>query len=222
MTPALGPAISDGERKRKREVEPPNDAKERGSQELEALPPDWGRYIQLAALPAYSQKLIQELFRIVCGEEETCAEDDTFLYREPGHEKSREQRAADCCRVREILASGADGVHPDLRWTYGETLLWCTLEYDHRHPPQMMAVVLEAGGTARAHSIPVVVRLGRLSCVPSCFAAGADPNLPNALDAERLLDSRWLEDSSEPEVAEKRALIAEYQRRRASLHSPRR
>ena len=38
------------------------------------------------------QALIAELFRIVCGEDETCAADDTVLWREPGYEKSAEQR----------------------------------------------------------------------------------------------------------------------------------
>lgn len=179
-------------------AEPPTDTHGRPCeirpQEWEPLPPDWGRQLQIASLPGHSQALIAELFRIVCGEDETCAADDTVLWREPGYEKSAEQRAADCARVREILRSGAEGVHADLRWTYGESLLWCTLEYDHRHPPQMIAVVLDAG---------------------------ADPAMPNAMDGERPLDSRWLDGDGAPEIAQlnaqKRALIAAYIQQRARL-----
>lgn len=116
------------------------------------------------------QALLLELFAIVCGEEEVCGEDSTILEKNPGHAKGEAQRAADCERVRAILASGAAVVSPNVSWTYGETLLYKAIEYDFGHPAEMVAVLLEAR---------------------------ADPNAPNALGGERPLESPWLEDEDD-------------------------
>jgi hypothetical protein len=125
-----------------------------------------------ANLPEASRALIRECLQIVAGEEEEMAEDDTFLNREPGYEKSAQQRLSDCQRVRQILASGALGVSANLVSAYGEPLLLLALEYDYGHGAQMTRMVLEAG---------------------------ADPNLPSEVDGVRPLDSHWLShDGSEP------------------------
>ena len=63
---------------------------------------------------------------------------------EPGYERSDLQRQADCERVREILADGV--VSPEVQHPRDATsLLYQALRYDHRHPPEMLKVVVEAG-----------------------------------------------------------------------------
>lgn len=139
----------------------------------------------LASLPEASQALISEMFRIVSGEDDEIGEDDTVLERDPGFEKPAPQRQEDVRRVREILGCKAEGVHANLRWKWGETLVHLALEYDHRHPPEMLLAVLEAG---------------------------TDPNAPNAMDGERPLDSPWLDQplAEDRHVAEKRICLLRF------------
>lgn len=142
----------------------------------------------IRALSDEAQMLVSELFAIVTGDDddamETECDDHTIIEHSPGYEKSAAQRSVDCERVAAILASGVEGVHANLTWTYGETLLWMALEYDHRHPAQMLKVLLHAG---------------------------ADPNAPNAIDGQRPLQSPWLGEAAEEEEDEhvpgKRALL---------------
>jgi ankyrin repeat protein len=124
------------------------------------------RLENMAELPEESHAYIRELFDIVAGEDDTVG-DDTFVENSPGYERSADQRRADCLRVQAILASGAPGVHANLTWTYGQTLLWLAAEYDHRHDAEMIRALIEAG---------------------------ADANAPNAVDGLRPLQSPWLDD----------------------------
>ena len=119
-----------------------------------------------------AQALVQELFTIITGEDDFAdiPDDVTLLENNPGYEKPSEQRRLDCARVATILSSGVPGVHANLTWSYGETLLWMAVEYDHRHPPEMIDVLL---------------------------AAGADPNGPNAIDGLRPLQNPWLSEDDE-------------------------
>ena len=144
----------------------------------------------LNALDDIAQGLIRELFAIITGEDDLAEPDDqTIIEHNPGYEKSDEQRSIDCARVAAILGSSVEGVHANLKWEYGETLLWMAIEYDHAHPPQMIEVLL---------------------------SAGADPNAANAIDGQVPLQNPWLSDDDEmaaegPKVrdliAMKRALL---------------
>jgi len=145
----------------------------------------------LGALDEATQGLIREIFGIITGEDEEAdrADDETFIECHPGYEKTAEQRCADCARVAAILRSAGRacepsrvlGVHANLTWLYGETLLWMAIEYDHRHQPEMMDVLLQAG---------------------------ADPNLPNAVDGLRPLQNPWLDlEEMAPEGAACASLI---------------
>ena len=64
---------------------------------------------------------------------------------EPGYERTAEQRREDCELVREILGRGVAGVHANLRHSGGTSMLALAIEYDHRHPAEMIRVVVEAG-----------------------------------------------------------------------------
>ncbi|KAL1507660.1 hypothetical protein AB1Y20_007277 [Prymnesium parvum] len=141
------------------------------------------RQRRLGSLPAASQQLLSELFRVLCGEEEVCGEDETVLERDPGFEKAPPLRQADCARVRHILSCGASGVDASWRSIYGETLVHLALEYDHRHPPEMLLVVLEAG---------------------------ADPTARNELDGELAVESSWLACSEDEHVVAKRECILQF------------
>ena len=125
----------------------------------------------ISALDDTAQMLVRELFSIITGEDDLAEPDDvTIIEHNPGYEKPTEQRSVDCTRVAAILSSGVEGVHANLTWTYGETLLWMAIEYDHQHPPQMIDVLL---------------------------AAGADPNTANAVDGLVPLANPWLSDDNE-------------------------
>jgi len=129
------------------------------------------RLQNISALDDTAQMLVRELFSIITGEDDLAEPDDvTIIEHNPGYEKPTEQRCADCTRVAAILSSGVEGVHANLTWTYGETLLWMAIEYDHQHPPQMIDVLL---------------------------AAGADPNAANAIDGQLPLANPWLSDDNE-------------------------
>lgn len=141
----------------------------------------------ISAMDDTSQMLIRELFAVITGEDDLAEErddNDTFCEHNPGYEKSAEQRLIDCARVGAILASGVEGVTANLTWTYGETLLWMAIEYDHRHPPEMIEVLLQAG---------------------------ADANLPNAVDSLRPLQNPWLSETED--MALEDAFVAQKRRR---------
>ena len=144
------------------------------------------RLKMISMMDAQAQMLIRELFAIITGEDDMADDGDdaegTVNLINPGYDKTDDQRQIDCERVAAILASGVEGVHANLTWTYGETLLWMALEYDHRHSAQMLKVLLHAG---------------------------ADPNAPNAIDGQRPLQSPWLGEAEEEDehVPGKRALL---------------
>ena len=137
----------------------------------------------ISALDDTTQMLIRELFSIITGEDDLAEADDvTIIEHNPGYEKPAEQRSVDCARVAAILSSGVEGVHANLTWTYGETLLWMAIEYDHQHPPQMIDVLL---------------------------GAGADPNAANAIDGQLPLANPWLSDDN-ADMAEEDPSCAAY------------
>ena len=146
------------------------------------------RLKMISMMDPQTQMLIRELFAIITGEDDMADDCDdaekTVNLINPGYEKTDDQRRLDCERVTEILSSGVDGISANLTWTYGETLLWMAIEYDHRHPAQMTDVVLRAG---------------------------ADANAPNAVDGLRPIQSPWLSSQTVAREdafnAEKRALL---------------
>ena len=146
------------------------------------------RLKMISMMDAQTQMLIRELFAIITGEDDMTDNGDdaenTVNLINPGYEKTDDQRRLDCERVAVILSSGVDGVSANLTWSYGETLLWMAIEYDHRHPAQMTEVVLRAG---------------------------ADANAPNAVDGLRPIQSPWLSSQTVAREdafnAEKRALL---------------
>lgn len=139
------------------------------------------RVAAIRALPAESQALLAEVGEIVKSGQKDAAE-----------------RESDCTRVREILALGAPGVGPDARYDFGQSLLCLSLHYDFGHPPQMLAVVMEAAAASERvflknllnepsnevdgeHILDVVATLAALEVDPhmtekgACLcAAGAD------------------------------------------------
>mmetsp|Transcript_43323 Transcript_43323/g.113865 ORF Transcript_43323/g.113865 Transcript_43323/m.113865 type:complete len:314 (-) Transcript_43323:687-1628(-) len=131
-----------------------------------------------------AQLLVRELFAIVSGEDDMAENDDmTIIEHNPGYEKDAEQRSVDCARAAAILSSGVPGIHANLTWSYGETLLWMAIEYDHRHPPQMVDVLL---------------------------SAGADPNAANAIDGMVPLQNPWLDLSDGGDMVDEGASCVEY------------
>jgi hypothetical protein len=66
----------------------------------------------------------------------------------PGYERDLEQRRRDCETVRRLLCNG--DVSADERDNHGASLLYHALEYDHRHPPEMVRIVVEAGADVNA------------------------------------------------------------------------
>ena len=146
------------------------------------------RLKMISMMDAQAQMLIRELFAIITGEDDMADDGDdaegTVNLINPGYDKTDDQRRIDCERVAAILSSGVEGVSANLTWTYGETLLWMAIEYDHRHPAQMINVVLRAG---------------------------ADANAPNAVDGLRPIQSPWLSSQAVAREdafnAEKRALL---------------
>lgn len=149
------------------------------------------RVSAIADLPEHSQALIQELLLILSGEDEFHEQDNTFVERSPGYEKTAECRRREIDRVYKILSCSAPGVHSNMTSTCmptkcapmtlasnslhvfacwvadGDTLLWMSTEYDHLHGPEMIVTLLDLG---------------------------ADPNAPNAVDGKRPLQSPWLND----------------------------
>ena len=139
-----------------------------------------------------SAELLAELWFTIMGTDASSEDELADSDGQPGYEKDSVQREEDCALVRSILASGTDGIHANLRGAHGATLLYFALQYDHRHPGQMMNVVVEAG---------------------------ADVNMPmHAVGGEFPLDSEWLEEDG-PHAglnAAKRAYLVS----RGARHSP--
>jgi len=139
------------------------------------------RLARLRSLDVNAQVLIRELWTIVTGEDEFADIDDdsaTTIERQPGYDKSDEQRREDCERACAILAQRNAGVHANLTWTYGESLLWMAIEYDHQHPPQMLDVLLKAGADP---STPNEID-GLLPCEHPLLAEESDTQRKQKLD----------------------------------------
>ena len=86
-----------------------------------------------------------ELFDIL-GASSDCVDDGDDV-AEHGYEREPQQRRAEIRRVRELLSGGA--VSPHIR-RHGASLVYHALIYDHRHPPEMLRVVVEAGADVNA------------------------------------------------------------------------
>ena len=96
-----------------------------------------------------SAQLLEELWSTIFSADTDCSEDEeiqfdhSFGSGEHGYERDAQQRRADCHRVKTILQQ--PNVSPDLRCRHGMSLLYHSLVYDHRHGPEMLKVVLDAG-----------------------------------------------------------------------------
>ena len=94
----------------------------------------------------------RELWYVFTGSDESDESDDGTYGDSPpgggshGYEKDAEQRGEDCERVRALLEE--DGLSPNIRCRHGASLLYHALQYDHRHPPQMLKVVIKVKGDA--------------------------------------------------------------------------
>ena len=86
-----------------------------------------------------------ELFDIL-GTSSDCVDDGDDV-AEHGYEREPQQRRAEIRRVRELLSGGA--VSPHIR-RRGASLVYHALIADHRHPPEMLRVVVEAGADVNA------------------------------------------------------------------------
>lgn len=92
---------------------------------------------------------MEELWEILDTEGDSSVEDsDAEAFPQHGYERSKEERQADCDRIRTILLE--DGISPNVRSPHGASLLCLALQYDHRHAIEMIKVVVEAGADVNA------------------------------------------------------------------------
>ena len=77
-----------------------------------------------------------------CSDDDGGVDDDDDWEGDKGYDRDAATRRDDCDRVHSILASG---ISADVRSRHGASLLYHALEYDHRHAPEMIKIVVENG-----------------------------------------------------------------------------